>query len=132
LTGAVFPTLLHEDPRYYRLGPKANILKRVGYAMSRVAVTRTDSGTQRPNWSFFLGTAAAVGLSNAWYPAHDRNGAVMGSRVLAISIGSATGNLLPEFWPDIQRRVLPQLTQMLLMKFHRGGSSTNTPTTTGN
>ncbi|MDZ4801875.1 MAG: hypothetical protein SGI92_27280 [Bryobacteraceae bacterium] len=119
LTGAVFPALLHQDPRYFRLGPKHSIWKQVGYSMSRVAVIRTDGGRQAPNWSFFLGTAAGVAMSNLWYPSTDRTGSVMGSRMVAISIGSATGNLLPEFWPDIQSRVLPRVLPYILLRIHK-------------
>jgi hypothetical protein len=67
ISGAVLPTLLHEDPRYFRMGPSHGILPRIGYALSRVAVTRKDNGTDGINWSFLVGTAAAVSLSNAWY-----------------------------------------------------------------
>ncbi len=121
LTGAVFPSLLRQDPRYFRMGPGHNVLKRIAYSMSRVAIIRSDEGRQAPNWSFLLGTLTAVGLSNAWYPPGDRNGAVMGTRVMAITLGSATGNLLPEFWPDIQKTVMPRVLPMLLLRFRKGG-----------
>jgi len=50
-----------------------------------------------------VGTAAAIGISNAYYPEASRNGSVMLSRIGSTVIGSALGNLLPEFWPDVQR-----------------------------
>ena len=43
---AVLASLLHEDPRYFRRGPEFGVWYRVGYALSRVAVTRTDAGKQ--------------------------------------------------------------------------------------
>jgi len=124
ISGAVLPTLLHEDPRYFRMGPGHGVVPRIAYALSRVAVTRKDNGTEGVNWSFLVGTAAAVGLSNAWYPDASRGMGVSGSRIAAITIGSATGNLLPEFWPDIHDRVLPHLLPYLLPHIKRAAQST--------
>jgi hypothetical protein len=129
LTGAVFPALLHQDPRYFRLGPRAGVLKRIGYSLSRVAVIRTDSGKQAPNWSFLLGTAAAIGLSNVWYPPGDRSTDVMATRGFAITLGSATGNLLPEFWPDIHDRVLPHVLPYLMLGLRKGARRSAAPAT---
>ncbi len=124
ISGAVLPTLLHEDPRYFRMGPSHGILPRIGYALSRVAVTRKDNGTDGVNWSFLVGTAAAVSLSNAWYPDASRGIGVTGSRIAAVTIGSATGNLLPEFWPDIHDRVLPHVLPYLLPHMKRAAQTT--------
>jgi len=60
LTAAVFitglyPSLLRQDPRYYRLGD-GGLSHRMGYAVSRVLVTRQDSGRKAFNVSemFFI------------------------------------------------------------------------------
>lgn len=127
ISGAVLPTLLHEDPRYFRMGPSHGLLPRIGYALSRVAVTRKDNGTDGVNWSFFLGTAAAVSLSNVYYPDASRGMSVTGARIAAVTIGSATGNLLPEFWPDIHDRVLPHLLPYLLPHIKRAAQTTVAP-----
>lgn len=105
LSGAVFASLLHEDPRYFRRGTQSRFLTRVGYSVSRAVVTRSDSGRNVPNWSFMMGTAAGIGLSNLYYPGQSQSGSVMLSRIGSTLLGSALGNLLPEFWPDIQRRI---------------------------
>jgi hypothetical protein len=94
-----------EDPRYYRLGPKASVMKRVGYSISRVAVCRTDSGKDRPCFSSLLGTTMGIGLSNAYYPASDQNGKEMASRLWTSFSAAAMTNLLPEFWPDIKQKL---------------------------
>jgi hypothetical protein len=101
-SGAVLATLMHQDPRYFRRGPRSGVLTRVAYAVSRVAVTRQDSGKAAPNWSFLLGTGLGIGLSNAYYPDHSRTSSIMLPRIGSSIVGSAMGNLLPEFWPDIQ------------------------------
>jgi hypothetical protein len=93
-----------EDPRYYRLGPQASVLRRVGYSLSRVAVGRTDAGNTRISYSSLLGTAMGIGLSNAYYPRSDQNGLEMVSRVMTSFTASAVTNLLPEFWPDIKQK----------------------------
>jgi hypothetical protein len=65
--------VFHEDPRYYQMGPRRSIFARTTYAMSRVFVTRTDSGQPTPNLSLLVGYAGAIGLSNTYYPEPDRN-----------------------------------------------------------
>ena len=101
---AVFAPLFHEDPRYYRKGPGHGILYRIGYSMSRIVVTRTDSGHNTFNFSGVLGTMLGIALSNAYYPDRDINASVVGGRFLSSFSGAATGNLLPEFWPDVRAR----------------------------
>jgi hypothetical protein len=101
----VFPSLLHQDPRYFRKGG-GNSWSRVGYSMSRGFVTRADSGSTQPNWSNIVGKFTAAGLSNLYYPADDRGGSLTLSRV-GISLSyQMLGNLAIEFWPDIHRKLL--------------------------
>jgi hypothetical protein len=104
-TGAIFPTLLGQDPRYYQMG-KGNFLRRFGYAAIRVVVTRSNSsGKHQFNFSEFLGNGVAAGLSNAYHPgphtlASSTN--VMGTQILLDTVGYE----LKEFWPDIHRFLL--------------------------
>lgn len=63
----VFPTVLHQDGRYYTLG-QGGIVKRLAYSFSRVLITRTDSGSETFNASEILGAGAASGISNFYYP----------------------------------------------------------------
>src|SRR5882762_3801961 len=67
MTEAIFPSLLREDPRYFRRG-EGGKWSRIGYAMSRIIVTRTDAGRSRFNFSELVGNSAAVTISNAYYP----------------------------------------------------------------
>jgi hypothetical protein len=67
MTEGVFPTILHEDPRYYLRGT-GTPSSRISYAVSRIFVTHTDSGKLRFNYSEWLGNAAATAISNAYYP----------------------------------------------------------------
>lgn len=101
---AVLASLLHEDPRYFRRGPEYSVWSRVGYALSRVVVTRTDKGTSRFNFSGIGGMSLGIALSNAYYPDSSVNGEEVASRFGTSLAASALGNLLPEFWPDFHER----------------------------
>ena len=104
-TGAIFPTLLRQDPRYYQMG-KGNFFRRFGYAAIRVVITRSDtSGKTKFNFSEFLGNGMAAGLSNAYHPGPHTlasNANVLGTQILL----DALGYELKEFWPDLRRVLL--------------------------
>ncbi len=99
----VLASALHEDTRYRRQGGRHGFWYRFGYAVSRAFVTQTDSGGRSFNWSNFLGCGLQAALSNAYYPATNRN--VSATAVnWANSVGaSGFGNLFPEFLPDFKR-----------------------------
>jgi hypothetical protein len=101
-TGAIFPTLLRQDPRYYQLG-KGNVLHRIVYAAGRVLITRSDtSGKLEFNFSELLGNGLAAGAANAYHPGPHTlasNVNVLGTQVLL----DVAGYELKEFWPDLRR-----------------------------
>jgi len=101
---AVFASLLHEDPRYFRRGPEFGVWYRLGYALSRVVVTRTDAGKDRFNYSGIFGMSLGIALSNAYYPDRSVNADEVGYRFGTSMVASALANLLPEFWPDIHQK----------------------------
>ena len=68
MTTSMFPSLLHQDPRYFQLG-RGSILHRSLYSVSRIFVTRNDSGSHGFNYSEIVGNAVAAGISNAYHPA---------------------------------------------------------------
>ena len=100
---AVLACVLHQDPRYFRMGPEHNIVRRVGYSLSRLVVTRQDSGGSAFNYSNVGGMALGIAASNLYYPTASQRGDVMADRLLTSFTGGITGNLLSEFWPDIQK-----------------------------
>jgi len=106
-TEAIVPALTHEDPRYYTLG-HGGFLRRTRYALSRVVLTKTDSGGTSFNSSEILGNGMEAGLSNFYYPPEERglhNTAVNWAAQLE---AAALNNLIREFWPDIRRNILRQ------------------------
>lgn len=98
----LFPTLLHQDPRYFALyqGSKR---KRALHALSRVVVVRADDGHNTFNSSGLLTIAFAAGLSTAWVPEGQRSVGLTFSRMAGAIQGNATSYLLREFTPDLQR-----------------------------
>ena len=107
MTVAVFPSLLHEDPRYYQMG-QGSFKKRFFYALGRLFVTRTDSGKTRFNYSESVGNATAAALSNIYHPAGDRTAARNAETFGFLILYDGISNELKEFWPDIRRKVFHQ------------------------
>jgi len=101
-TGAIFPALLRQDPRYFQLG-KGRFIHRFAYAAGRVVITRSErSGRMEFNFSELLGNGMAAGLANTYHPGpHTLGGSadVLGTQVLM----DIAGYELKEFWPDIHR-----------------------------
>ena len=71
--------------------------------LSRVVVARQDSGASAFNASGIGGMRLGIAASNAYYPSASACRRVMASRITTSLTGSATGNLLSEFWPDVQK-----------------------------
>jgi hypothetical protein len=106
-TNAVFPSILHQDPRYYQLG-KGSFFHRAGYAVKRIFVTRSDSGSSQFNCSEICGGAVAASISTyAYHPESSRNVRTVFS-VWGSGLGfDALGYGIKEFWPDIRHRLRP-------------------------
>jgi hypothetical protein len=105
MTEAIFPSFLHEDPRYFRRG-YGGVWSRTFYAATRVFVTKTDSGGTRFNFSEVVGNATGVAISNAYYT-DDRDAADNVGK-LGMQIGiDAVSQVLKEFWPDIKHKLFP-------------------------
>ncbi len=105
MSEAILPVLLHEDPRFFRLGLGTK-WKRAGYAFTRIVVTRTDSGRNRFNTSEIAGNLISASLSNIYYPPRDRNATQTFEKFATNVLSDAGFNVLKEFWPDMRRKVL--------------------------
>jgi hypothetical protein len=103
---AILPALLKQDPRYFYKGT-GRISTRALYAIANSVICKGDNRRWQPNYSSVLGSLAAGGISNLYYPAQDRNGAELTFENAAIGIGgSAVTNLLQEF---LIRKLTPKL-----------------------
>lgn len=98
----VFPSMLRQDPRYFRK-LKGGFGARLGYALTRVVVTRTDHGHSSPNASLWLGAGASGALGNLYYPANQQDASHVMERI-GINLATTAGfNVAREFWPDFAR-----------------------------
>jgi hypothetical protein len=101
---AIGPIITHQDNRYYTLG-HGGFLKRTGYALSRVVITRNDAGNNTFNSSEVIGAGAAAGISNLYYPSRERTFSNTASK-WGINVGvDGAAFVLKEFWPDINRAI---------------------------
>jgi len=107
-SAGVLANLLHEDPRYFRMGPGygAGVVRRTVYSVMQLVVARKDSGGLTFNAPGMFGMALGIAASNLYYPAASRSGPVMAGRVLTSLTGGVVGNLMSEFVPDLQKKFL--------------------------
>ena len=103
-SAGLLANLLHQDPRYYRKGPATGILKRVAYSVSRIVVTPTDTGRPVFNSSGVFGMMMGIAASNLYYPSASVRGTVMAGRLYTSLLGGVIGNVMSEFWPDVQKK----------------------------
>ena len=96
LSRAVYPSIFHQDPRYFYRG-KGSIRSRALYAISAAVMTRDDKGRWRPNYSNVLGNFSAGAISNLYYLSSDRGASLVFLNGLADTGGDAAANLVREF-----------------------------------
>jgi len=103
---ALLPSVLHQDPRYFRMG-RGSVKRRLLYALGTSVIARHDD-THRwePNYSNVLGNFAAGGISNLYLPEDERGiGATFRGGLVVLAEGAA-GSVFQEFWPDLSRHFL--------------------------
>jgi len=104
MTEAIYPTILHQDPRYFRLG-RGSKLHRTLYAISSAFICKHDSGRWEPNYSNVIGNIGSGAISNLYYPSDTGIGLTISNGMIVTAEGAA-GGLFNEFWPDISRALL--------------------------
>lgn len=121
MTGAILPSLLHQDPRYFQSG-HGSFTHRTFYAMSRNLITRVDSGKNDFNYSEVVGGAAAAAISTYSYHPKGQYVTTTTPGVLRYIPSDRTLTntakvwgtqyaydtltlVVKEFWPDIRRKI---------------------------
>jgi hypothetical protein len=119
--GAILPSLIHQDPRFYQSG-KGGFFNRTGYAVSRIVVSRSDSGRREFNYSEVFGSGLASAIST--YSYHPRS-TLLGYNssnqpIYSESDRTFTNTLsvwgtqvaydaltlvIKEFWPDVRKKI---------------------------
>jgi hypothetical protein len=95
--GAILPSILKQDPRYFYKGTGSKTSRSL-YAVANAVICKGDNGRWQANYSGLLGSLAAGGISNLYYPKNDREGADLTFENAGIGIGTtALSNLLQEF-----------------------------------
>lgn len=103
MTEGIFPTLLHQDPRYFRKGTGSGI-SRLAYSMGQIFWTHKDSGGTQFNYSEVVGNSVAVAIGQSYYPDDRDVGDAISKLGTQLGVDMAS-NVLKEFWPDISRAV---------------------------
>jgi hypothetical protein len=105
MVNAALPSLLRQDPRFYQ-SSNGRFLHRLGYAVSRIFITRTDSGAEQFNYSEIFGSAIAAGISTYSYHPHADRTLPNTFGVWSSQVGYDTIAIaIKEFWPDIRRMI---------------------------
>ncbi len=125
IVGAVLPSLLHQDPRFFQ-SEEGSFGHRAGYAVTRIFVTRTDSGHHQFNFSEVVGSAMSASISTFSY--HPRSTYVSTptnprlfipsdrtlsntAKVWGTQVGYDTITIvIKEFWPDLHRKMAHKRT----------------------
>jgi hypothetical protein len=100
---AILPVLLHEDPRYFRMG-SGPVGRRILHAALSTVWCRRDNGTWGPNYANVGGNIIGGAIANTYYPESDRGLGLTFGRALTVTAEGAIGAQLIEFWPDISRK----------------------------
>jgi hypothetical protein len=105
MVGAAMPALFRQDPRYFQSG-KGGFWRRTGYAVSRIVITRGDSGNHQFNVSEILGSGLGAGISTYSYHPHADKTLSNTANVWGTQMSyDALSFVVKEFWPDIRRKI---------------------------
>jgi hypothetical protein len=120
MVGAVFPSALHQDPRYYQSG-QGGFFRRTGYSVGHIFVTRSDSGHKQFNYSEIFGAATAAAISTYSYHPSSTYISIPRNPHLFVGSDKTFSNTLDtwgtqvaldtitlvvkEFWPDVHRKM---------------------------
>jgi hypothetical protein len=100
----LYPSLFHQDPRYYRQGA-GGFKSRLGHALIHRFISQSDLGVRMPNYSEWFGTASSTALSNLYHPGNLRGFGPSASRV-SFSVGNDMAwDVLREFWPEVAHKL---------------------------
>lgn len=105
ITSAVFPSLLHQDPRFFQSG-HGGFRHRTWYAFTRIFVTRGDNGSSQFNYSEVFGSALSAGISTYSYHPHADKTVSNAAKVWGTQVGyDSLTYVVKEFWPDVRRKL---------------------------
>ena len=99
------PALLHQDPRYFRMGHGSKT-RRLSYAVAAAVICKHDNtGKWEPNYSNVLGNIASGAISNLYYPNTNTGVGLTITNGMIVTAEGAFGAIFQEFWPDVSRKL---------------------------
>ena len=102
----ILPSILHQDPRYFRLGHGATT-HRLLYALATNVICKHDNTHKwEPNYSNVGGNIIAGAISNLYYPSSESGIGETFSNGFIVTAEGGFGSVFQEFWPDISRKFL--------------------------
>lgn len=105
--GAILPSLLHQDPRYFYQGTRTK-KTRLAHAMAAAFVCKGDNGRLQPNYSSVGGDLISSAISNAYYPEDDRGAGLMFENLLISTGERVVSTIFQEF---VVRKFTPSARQ---------------------
>ena len=124
---AILPVLLHQDPRYYRLG-HGTVEHRLWWAALSTVRCKGDNGRWEPNYSNIGGNLIGGAISNIYYPASDRGAGLIFERGFTVTAEGSLGAVAFEFYPDLIAHYKRKHEQHLLQKADAANTSTGAVT----
>jgi hypothetical protein len=102
----ILPSILHQDPRYFRLG-HGTASHRLLYALATNVICKHDNtGKWEPNYSNVAGNLISGGISNLYYPSSNSGIGQTFTNGFIVTAEGGFGAIFQEFWPDISRKIL--------------------------
>ncbi len=102
----ILPSILHQDPRYFRLG-HGTVTHRLLYSLATNVICKHDNtGKWEPNYSNILGNIAGGAISNLYYPSSNSGIGQTFTNGFIVTAEGGFGSVFDEFWPDVSRKVL--------------------------
>jgi hypothetical protein len=106
LGAAIYPSLFHQDPRYFFMGPNQRTSARLKHALLAGLVARGDNGHWQPNFSHIAGNASAGAISTLYHSRDHSAGELAGINAAVGIGGGALQGLFREFlWPHITTKI---------------------------
>ena len=101
----ILPSILHQDPRYFRLG-HGTTTHRILYSLATNVICKHDNtGKWEPNYSNVAGNIISGAISNLYYPSGNSGVGQTISNGLTVTAEGGAGSIFQEFWPDISRKL---------------------------
>ncbi len=102
----ILPAVLHQDPRYFRLGHGTTTHRMLYALMTNVMCKHDNTGKWEPNYSNVTGNIISGAISNLYYPSQGSGIGQTFTNGFIVTAEGGFGSLFQEFWPDVSRKFL--------------------------